>query len=120
MNSTAQFSDTDIDQAALMSKLSGVPAQVQPGVFVWNGILVDRASAVVSLLKVYNQVPVSTSAKNQLYNKYIKQFNQETRALSVTDDNSEIWFYKLCKKIQGEVKTRTNEEIKQILIGLHR
>jgi hypothetical protein len=116
----AQYSDTDIDQAALMSKLSGVPAQVQADVFVWNGVLVDRATAVVSLLKVYSQVPVSTSAKNQLYNKYIQKFNHEPRSLSVTDDNSEIWFYKLCKKIQGEVKTRTSEEVKQILIGLHR
>lgn len=122
MNLMAQYSDTDINQATLMSKLSGCPAQVCGDIFVWNGVLVDRASAIVALLKVYNQVPVSTSAKTRLHSKYIEKFGRDLLAVSADEDQHhvEIWFYKLCKKIQGDVKTRTNDEIKQILISLHR
>lgn len=121
MNLTAQYSATDIKQAALMSRLSGVPARVQDDIFVWNGILIDRASAVVALLKIYNQVPISTAAKTKLHSLYSDKFSKaaSTMVIDHDQDQVDIWFYKLCKTVQGEVKTRTPEEVKQILIGLH-
>lgn len=122
MSLTALYLDTEIKQAELMSRLSGQPAQVAGDIFVWNGKLVDRASAVVSLLKVYNQVPVSISAKRKLYDQYSKKFinDQPEFVIESHDNQSEIWFYKLCKRIQGQVQTRTHDEVKQILISLHR
>jgi len=124
MNSTAACSDTDIKQAALMSRLSGRPAQVTGDVFVWNGRIVDRASAVVALLKVYSQVPVSTSAKVKLCDQYHQKFGHDDSGFVISTDDtsstrSEIWFYKLCKAIKGEVAVRTDTEIKEILISLH-
>ena len=53
MNSTAVFSDTEINQAKLISKLSNKPAKVANDVFIWNGVLIDRASAIVHVLCDY-------------------------------------------------------------------
>ncbi len=125
MNSTAQFSDIDYKQALLISKLSGMPTKVDNDVFVWNDKIIDRATAIVALLKVYNQVPVGETAKRRLLKQYLKKFEAvcKERIICVeNEENSEsssIWFYKVCKRIQGAVSTRTNEEIKNILIKLH-
>lgn len=124
MNLMAACSDTDIKQAALMSRLSGRPAAVTGDIFVWNGRIVDRASAVVALLKVYSQVPVSTAAKERLCNQYHQKFSNEDSDFVISVDDasstrSEIWFYKLCKAIKGEVAVRSETEIKEILIILH-
>lgn len=121
MSSTAQYSDTDIKQALLMSKLSGNPAKVQDDVFAWNGIIVDRPSAVVALLKIYSQLPVSTQAKARLYEQYKHRFSESDFSLLIDDEKQgiDIWFYRLCKTIKGSVEQRSGNEIKQILINLH-
>jgi hypothetical protein len=121
MNLMAAYSDTDLNQARLMSRLSGKPAIVSDDIFMWNGILVDRASAVVALLKVYNQVPVSTLAKTKLHQTYIDKFaDQESTVLrGDSRTNSDIWFYKICKAIKGNVAERSAEDVKNILISLH-
>ena len=67
MNLTPVYSDTESNQAKLLSHLSSRPARVRDDVFVWNGCLIDRATAVVALLKINNQVPVGDSVKLRLY-----------------------------------------------------
>jgi hypothetical protein len=126
MNSMAQFSDTDYNQALLVSRLSGLPVNVSDDVFVWNDKIIDRATAVVALLKVYNQVPVGDNAKRRLYKQYQKKFKavcKEKTFLVANEehaDSGNIWFYQVCKRIQKSAATRTNDEIKNILISLHR
>jgi hypothetical protein len=125
MNSMAAFSDTEYKQAQLLSKLSGLPANVKDDVFVWNDKILDRATAIVALLKVYNQVPVGESAKRRLYRQYQTKFEsvcKERKIQIQNEDSSEsgsIWFYQVCKRIQGAATTRTSAEVKQIMIGLH-
>ena len=121
MSSTVAYSDTDVKQALLMSRLSGNPAQVQGDIFAWNGIVIDRPSAVVALLKIYSQLPVGTQAKTRLHEQYKTRFSESSFSL-LTDDEKQsvdIWFYRLCKTIKGTVEQRSNDDIKQILISLH-
>ena len=66
--------DIDFNSANLISKLSGKPVHIQDDVFAWNGILIDRATAVVALLKIYNQVPVGDSIKLNTARKYADKF----------------------------------------------
>ena len=76
MSLTAVFSDTDLGQAKLLSQLSGKPAKVQDDVFIWNGHMIDRATAVVALLKINNQVPVGDNVKIRLHEQYDRRFSQ--------------------------------------------
>jgi hypothetical protein len=128
MNSTAVFSDTDINQAKLVSHLSGRPARVKDDVFIWNGHFIDRATAIVALLKVNNQVPVNDSVKIRLHNNYNARFldhgNIEDMVHIRTDDDPEtaarIWFNLVCRTIKGAHELLSAETVKQILIDLHR
>lgn len=127
MSSTVVFSDTEINQARLISHLSGRPAKVAGDVFVWNGSLIDRATAVVVFLKVNNQVPVPDSVKMRLQEAYQKRFAayEDTEELvGITDEqpdkSARIWFSLLCKVIKGKDNTVSNELAKQILVDLHR
>lgn len=128
MNSTAVFSDTDINQAKLVSHLSGRPARVKDDVFIWNGHFIDRATAIVALLKVNNQVPVNDSVKIRLHNNYNARFldhgNIEDMVHIGTDDDPEtaarIWFNLVCRTIKGAHDLLSAETVKQILIDLHR
>ena len=127
MSSTEVFLDTDINQAKLLSQLSGRPAKVQDDVFVWNGHLIDRATAVVALLKVNNQVPVGDGVKLRLqetYNKRFSQYNDTEDLVGVDsgDDpkqNARIWFNIVCRKIKGSEPTLSDINVRQILIDLH-
>jgi hypothetical protein len=128
MNSTAVFSDTDINQAKLVSQLSGRPARIQDDVFIWNGHIIDKATAIVAVLKVNNQVPVSDSVKLRLHNNYNKRFlvhgDIEDMVHVRTDDDPEkaarIWFNLVCRTIKGANEVLPAETVKQILIDLHK
>lgn len=127
MTSTVQLSDTDIDQAKLLSKLSGRPAHVKYDVFVWNGCLIDRATAVVALLKTNNAVPVSDSVKMQMHYNYLQKFRLYEDSESLVfdnpdrppDENARIWFNAVCRTIK-KPEVLANDVMKQILIDLHK
>ena len=129
MNLTQQLSDTELGQAALISKLSGRPYPVFDDVFAWNGKIIDRATAVVALLKVYNQVPVGDSVKMTVFEKYTKRFDAIRHSdffVGVyTDDTrdpateAKIWFNKICTAVKGDQAELPKETIKDILITLH-
>jgi hypothetical protein len=123
MFSTAQYSDIELNQARLISKLSGRPAHIRDDVFVWNGSIIDRACAVVALLKVYSSLPVTSSAKEKLCKSYYEKFQNANSDFIIDQEKSEwnndIWFYKICKRIKGEINERTESDIKEILIYLH-
>lgn len=126
MSSTAVFSDTDINQARLISHLSGRPAKVADDVFVWNGSLVDRATAVVAFLKVNNQVPVPDSVKMRLHEAYEQRFAEYEDSedlVGITDDqpdkSARIWFNILCRIIKGKTGPASKDLAKQILVDLH-
>jgi|LauGreDrversion4_2_1035121.scaffolds.fasta_scaffold09674_1 hypothetical protein len=129
MNLTQQLLDTELGQAALVSKLSGKPAHVFEDVFAWNGKVLDRATAVIALLKVYNQVPIGDSIKMNAYNRYHERFNSIKQSDFFVDvffdetrdpaTESRIWFNKICTTIRGDVKELPNETVKQILVTLH-
>jgi hypothetical protein len=129
MNLTQQLLDTELGQAALISKLSGKPALVFDDVFAWNGKVIDRATAVLALLKVYNHVPVSDGVKMATFERYSNKFDsiknsdyfidiwfEDTRDAA---KESRIWFNKLCTAIKGNVAELPKETIKQILVTLH-
>lgn len=121
----AAYSDIELGQAQLLSQLSGRPARVKDDVFVWNGYILDRPTAVIALLKVYSTLPVTNGAKERLYNSYYKRFQNEETSFVINKNNEnsdwtvETWFYKLCKRIKGKIDQRSNNEIKEILIYLH-
>ena len=126
MNSTVVFSDTEIKQAKLISQLSGRPAKVAGDVFIWNGALVDRASAVVAFLKVNNQVPVADSVKMRLHQAYDIRFANYTDSENLAglvdeqpDKAARIWFNLLCRIIKGKSERLSKEVVKQILVDLH-
>lgn len=130
MYSTHPLSATDFGQAALISTLSGRPAHITDDLFAWNGKVVDRATAVVALLKIYNHVPVGDSIKINIYEKYHKRFsnyidNDLFVSLRFTDKNtdratlSRIWFNQLCSVIRGDVAELSSDNVKQILVTLH-
>lgn len=129
MNLTQQLLDTELGQAALISKLSGRPHPVFDDVFAWNGKIVDRATAIIALLKIYNQVPVNDSVKMTVFEKYTKRFNaikdsdffidvyfEDTRDPA---KEARIWFNKVCAAVKGDVAELPKETIKDILITLH-
>jgi len=127
MTSTVQLSDTEINQAKLMSQLSGRPAHVKADVFVWNGRLIDRATAVVALLKTNNAVPVSDSVKMQMHYNYLQKFRsyEDSEDLMFDnpdrkpDENARIWFNAVCRAIK-KPEVLPNDVMKQILIDLHK
>lgn len=129
MNSTAQLSDTEINQAKLLSQLSGRPAHVNADVFVWNGRLIDRATAIVALLKTNNAVPVSDSVKMQMHSNYLQKFRlyEDSDDLAFCfdnpdrppDENARIWFNAVCRAIKKQ-EVLPNDLMKQILIDLHK
>jgi len=129
MNLTQRLLDTELGQAALISKLSGRPALVFDDIFAWNGKVLDRATAVVALLKVYNFVPVSDGVKMATFERYSNRFDsiknsdyfidiwfEDTRDAA---KEARIWFNKLCTAIKGDVMELPKESVKQILVTLH-
>lgn len=129
MNLTQQLLDTELGQAALISTLSGKPAHVFDDVFAWNGKVVDKATAIIALLKVYNQVPVSDSVKISAFEKYSNRFNAIKDSDFFVDvyyddtrdpaTEARIWFNKICTTIKGDVNELPKESIKDILVTLH-
>lgn len=126
MSSTVAFSDTDIAQAKLLSQLSGRPAKVHDDVFMWNGHLVDRATAVVALLKVNNQVPVGDNVKIRLHEQYEKRFAQFVEVEDLVGVEGEdppqsarIWFNILCRAVKGKSEPLSPEQVHRILVDLH-
>lgn len=127
MTSTAPLSDTEINQAKLLSQLSGRPAHVKEDVFIWNGCLIDRATAVVALLKTNNAVPVSDSVKMQMHYNYLQKFRlyEDSEDLMFDnpdrppDENARIWFNAVCRAIK-KPEVLPNDVMKQILIDLHK
>ena len=120
MSLTEHLLDTDaVGKAKLMSTLSGNPANVCDDVFVWNGHIMDRATAVVAMLKTYNQLPVTTQAKQKLYVNCKKKFGTVTDDVTEEEIGANIWFHSKCLAIKESRATRTNEDIKQLLIYLH-
>jgi len=129
MNLTQQLLDTELGQAALISKLSGRPHLVFDDVFAWNGKIVDKATAIIALLKVYNQVPVSDSVKISVFEKYSNRFDaikQSDFFIDVYFDDTRdpakearIWFNKVCTAIKGDVAELPSNQIKEILVTLH-
>lgn len=128
MNLTDQLSDIDIGRAKLMSQLSGRPAHVVNDVFVWNGCIIDRATAIVALLKANNQVPVNDGVKMRMHQNFYDKFRQfeETEDLVFNDYdkgpavNARIWFNVVCRTVKKTTENLPNEVVKQILIDLHR
>lgn len=128
MNLMDQLSDIDINRAKLMSQLSGRPAHVVGDVFVWNGCIIDRATAIVALLKANNQVPVNDGVKMRMHQNFYDKFKQleETEDLVFNDYdqdpavNARIWFNAVCRTIKKTTENLPNEVVKQILIDLHR
>ena len=126
MNSTDLLSDIDIAQAKLVSQLSNRPAKVQNDVFIWNGHLIDRATAIVALLKINNQVPVGDGVKQRLQQEYDRRFAAYDSEDSLTNINGDdpaqgarIWFNLLCRAIKNGSENLNKEQVKQILIDLH-
>jgi len=128
MNSMEQLSDTDLGQAVLLSQLSGKPVNVVDNVFVWNGTIMDRATAIVVLLKAYNQVPINSNVALSLYTKYQKTFEKYADSgvyVSVYQGEADVqamsrmWLSKIVKRAKGSIPTLTPESVKQILISLH-
>lgn len=128
MNSTVVYSDTDIQQAKLLSHLSGRPAKIAGDVFAWNGHLFDRATAIVAILKVNNQVPVSDSVKMRLYQAYNQRFAQhddDEYLVNISDEAPDtaarIWFNAVCRILKPrDSAPKTADEVKSILVELHR
>lgn len=129
MNLTQNLLDTELGQAALLSKLSGKPALVFDDVFAWNGKIIDRATAIMALLKVYNHVPVGDTVKLSAYKKYndrfdpikdsdffVKIYQEDGKDIA---REARIWFSVVCRTIQGNVTEMPKDVVKQILISLH-
>lgn len=127
MNVNYALSDADILAAKLLNKLSDKPTLVSADVFVWHGHLVDRATAVVALLKNNNQVPVSDHVKQQMQQNYNRRFSQYTdeKFLNVGSDenpstSARIWFNFVCRELKGANPALPPEELKNLLIDLHK
>ena len=129
MNLTQQLLDTELGEAALISKLSGKPHCVFDDVFAWNGKVMDRATAIIALLKVYNQVPVSDSVKMTSFERYSNRFDaikdsdffidiyfEDTRDPA---REARIWFNKVCTAVKGDITELAGDKIKDILVTLH-
>jgi hypothetical protein len=126
MSSTVVYSDTEIKQAQLLSQLSARPARVKEDVFVWNGCLIDRATAIVALLKINNHVPVGDSVKLRLYRIYQDRFSNYDLAERFTNINNDdantaarIWFNVICRTVKGSSELLDSNTVKQILVDLH-
>ena len=129
MNLTQNLLDTELGQAVLVSKLSGKPAHVFDDVFAWNDKVLDKATAIMALLKVYNHVPVSDTVKLSAYKKYNQRFDPIRESdffvkIYADEDKdiareARIWFSVVCRTIQGSVTELPKETIKQILVTLH-
>ncbi len=131
MNLMLRPLDIDFDSANLVSKLSGKPVHIQDDLFAWNGILIDRATAVVALLKTYNQIPIGDGIKLNSAKKYSNRFKNfehlpmyvDVYAVEDVANSAEtlarIWFNKVCKTIKGNVNELPKDVIKQILVTLH-
>jgi hypothetical protein len=124
---TETLLDTDISAAKLLNKLSDRPTLVAADVFIWHGHLVDRATAVVALLKNNNQVPVSDNVKMQMQQNYNKRFQRHTDEgfLNVASDenpasSARIWFNYVCRELKGNNPVLTPEALKNVLIDLHK
>jgi hypothetical protein len=127
-------SATEIGKATLISNLSGKPVNIRDDLFAWNNIVLDKDLAVVSLLKLYNQVPVSSSVKISLYTKYNDRFADikdrpffvgwdvdgplYAKTVDITIASS-IWFSRICNCVRGDVMTMDKGKVKEILVTLH-
>jgi len=112
--------------AYLLSKLSNNPIKVIDDVFIWHGCIVDRNTAVVCFLKIYSQLPVNDKMKKELHKNYMNRWAHSQFSIGLESDKefytidiSNTWFYIICKKIKGNVKIRSDEDIKNIMILLH-
>jgi hypothetical protein len=132
MNLTPQHLDIDFHSADLISELSGKPVHIQDDLFAWNGMLIDRATAIVALLKVYNQIPISDSIKLNSARKYLERFKHlehlpmyvnvyDTVEVTIVgaETMARIWFNKVCKIAKGSVDELPKDVVKQILVTLH-
>ncbi len=128
MNLMDQLSDIEISKAKLVSQLSGRPAHIVADVFAWNGCVIDRATAIVALLKANNQVPVNDGVKMRMHQNFYDKFKhfEETEELVFNDMdkdpavNARVWFNFVCRKIKQNTESLGNDVVKQILIDLHR
>ncbi len=128
MNLTDQLSDIEIGKAKLLSQLSGRPAHIAEDVFAWNGCLIDRATAIVALLKANNQVPVSDGVKMTMHQNFYDKFKdfEDTEDLVFNDTdrdpavNARVWFNLVCRTVKKTTESLPNDVVKQILIDLHR
>ena len=123
-----QLSDIEIGKAKLLSQLSGRPAHIAEDVFAWNGCLIDRATAIVALLKANNQVPVSDGVKMTMHQNFYDKFKdfEDTEDLVFNDTdrdpavNARVWFNVVCRTVKKTTESLPNDVVKQILIDLHR
>jgi len=116
---------TNVNEAKLISKLSGRPAHVAGDTFVWNDELIDQATAIVILLKVNNQVPVGDSVKLRLHQAYINKFSSYLDDDQIDDNEhspetaARVWFSALCRSVKRK-DPLGKDVVKQILIDLHK
>jgi hypothetical protein len=128
MNLMVAPSIIDYKHAHLMSRLCDNPINVVDDVFMWHGYVVDRVTAVLCLLKIYSQLPVNDKMKLRMYKNYMDRWASNRYAVtSISSDpnaqdpvaRSSVWFYRLCRKLKGNVQERSAENIKDILVLLH-
>lgn len=125
MSSMVQLSAIEIAQAKLMSCFSQRPAHIKQDIFAWNGYLIDRATAVVALLKANNSVPVNDGIKMRLLENYRQRFagyvdlEKYADSTDQPDQVARIWFSGVCRAIKPQKEMLTPAEIKSILISLH-
>jgi hypothetical protein len=123
----ARLLDIEIEEARFLSLLSGDPVLVKDDIYIWNGVLVNRAAALVALLRIYCQLPVNNYLKTTLFRGYSIKFREvdEKYLLKNTlDDRYQIgeqgvWFYELCGRIKGNIDHRSEQDIKRLMILLH-
>lgn len=126
MNLMVAPSIIDYKHAHLMSRLSDNPVKVVDDAYMWHGYAVDRATAVICLLKIYSQLPVNDKMKLRMYRNYMERWQSNRYAVLYNDSDekdpialSSMWFYRLCRKIKGNIQERSAEDIKNILVLLH-
>ena len=122
----AIVSDTDINHALLLSKLSPNPVKITDNFYMWNGYIVNRSTAVVVFLKLYSKVPVNDQIRKSLYEEYLRETEGITSPHLCQFDGWDDddcgygnWFYHVCSKIKNKIDYRSQEEIRQVLAMLH-
>ena len=121
MSLTEQQLTTKIAQAKLIAQLSGNPVHVADDIFIWGDKIFDRATAIVTLLKVHNKLPVNNASRINLYKQYSKRFDVDGDDSDHTDisTTANIWFSRMCRTVKSAKEKRSPEDIKQQLVTLH-